>query len=220
MDVVGECSVEFPTDVGFFGGTDPIALDENRLWAEVLYLDPSRKVVFSMPAVHIEADPTFDTTSTSSGATFYGRFTQHYDPGADHREPLPSEWGMPVNAATSEFLVWRESPGDAFSSDDSPSWDCSTGPAWKPLGENDVTCFDAGGAATGLCGGGPCFPLELQRTPVSNLGWPATTGWCRLGLGTGDSEYRQSWVGVIDDEGGSRVSGMPGIVTDGACQAP
>ncbi|MEM1181854.1 MAG: hypothetical protein AAGM22_26145 [Acidobacteriota bacterium] len=229
MDVASRCSIEFPTDNGYFGGFDPVATDDNLLWGEFIIRAPDGSFGRS-ELVHIEADPSFDGSTTESGYTFYGRYTD----GQDHREPLGTQWAARYAGGSgpteSRFLVWRDSTDT-----DPPingGYDCDTGqPAWFPLEENSVLCFDEEENVVELCEGEACFPLETQSvvaggTPLST---PFPFGWCRLDLTHDDdfptdedypvsgSPIAQSYVTVMHDEDGSFSSMSRAMTLEDAC---
>ena len=232
MDHSRRCALEFPSDAGYFGGADPVALDENRIWGDFTIMHPTFGFEASDTLVHIEAAPNFDQTSTSSGYTFYGR----YSGGVDHREPLGSQWGVRyINAGVSstDLIVWR----DSTSSQPPPNGGlaCDTPPAWFPLDEASVLCFDEQENDIELCADGACFPYETQRIGlgVGALDLPFFSGWCRFDLNHDDSfigdldfpaegsPLAQSYVLALNETAGLTHAGLArAIAFAGSCEAP
>ena len=94
-DVVYTCNRLFPdTDAAqYWNGTlpatpdprGPQAMFDNVLMGDIFYVSNADRLSEAVPAVAIEADPSFEFSQT-----FYGRYTA----GADFREPLPNTWGF------------------------------------------------------------------------------------------------------------------------------
>ena len=217
VDNAVRCSIEFPSDAGYFGGLDPVASNVNQLWGDYFIVDNVNDFAFGDTLVHIEADDTFDSSSTPTGYTFYGRYT---DPsGLDNREPLASVWATRYLAGGdfdggTQLLVWRDSTANQ---DPNAEYTCGgpgvfgVGPDWHPLNETEVVAFDESENAVELCfvgeggiispplpGSDPaCFPLETQRTQVGSgdVDPPYDFGWLFLNLNipndviTGDVDF-------------------------------
>ena len=201
IDHTRQCQLIGPHETGYFGGNDPVASNENALWGEFSLYQPDGSFGITESLVHIEADPQFDSSSTPTGYTFYGRYTQN-EGGNDNREPLGTVWGAryingPVFTDGTDYLVWR----DATSSITPVSIACESTPDWFPLNERAITCWNEQEDVVSLCGpenenDPACFPLETQRVAVGagDLNPPWTSGWCSLDLNVpGDS-----FVGDVD----------------------
>lgn len=233
IDHSQRCSVFFPSDPGYFGGPEQVTSDENRIWGDFTITHPTLGFEASDTLVHIEADPAFDQTSTSSGYTFYGRFSG----GADHREPLASQWGVRYidsGVDGTDLLVWR----DSTSSQRPPTSGvpCDSPPAWFPMDETSVLCFDEQENDVELCAGDEtCFPYETQRVALGSglLDLPFLSGWCRLDLNTNDtfqddvdfpaggSPLTQSYVVALKETAGLTHGGAVRAIAFGsACEAP
>lgn len=182
FDVMSGCALLYPSDPGYFveGGAG-LATDENRLLGEVELSNAVDGTAASMPLVHIEAHPGF---APASGATFYGRLVNNS--GSDDREPLGSVWSIRYRedspSVTTGLLVWRDPTAEGSLS--FPGFDCSAGPAWRPLDETEVRCFSESSDLDIVCGSGgtDCFPIVTQEIAVSSLAVPFTGGVCELDL--------------------------------------
>jgi len=205
IDNAVRCSIEFPSDAGYFGGLDPVASNENQLWGDYFIVDPANSFAFGDNLVHVEADSAFDSAGAPTGYTFYGRYTG-LTGGADNREPLGTTWGARYLTAApfdgTDLIVWR----DSTSSDTNTFYDCSgttdPGPSWYPMNETEVVAFNEEEDAVELCFSGPggvisppsegsdptCFPLETQRVAmgVGDLASPFENGWVYLNLNVGN----------------------------------
>lgn len=235
IDMVNDCNLFFPNQPGYFE-TYPIT--RNALWGDVVYLDGNGGAAF-MPLVHIEADPLFDSTSTPTGSTFYGRYTQGLG-GIDRREPLATAWAaryLSGATAGTDWIVWR----DPTANDATQSYPCDpgTGPDWNPLDETQVFCLDQMEDSVELCGGvgdPSCFPLATQRLTVDegDLAVPFDAGWCRLNLNLpippisraavpgrppAPPSVTQSYVAAIHRFGdGLYTGGLPAVALASACE--
>lgn len=237
MDSVNRCTVDRPGDAGYFDGPAPIANAKNVLWGDFRIVDEANDFNFTESLVHIEADLLFDSSSTDSGYTFYGRYTKALG-GVDHREPLGTVWGARYrNAAPSDgtdFIVWRDSTSGLTP----PSVGCGEAPDWFPMNEQQVRCWNEEEDMVSVCGadavGGndpACFPLETQRVATESLNLPFTSGWCELDLGTDDSfngdvdfpapgsTLAQSYVFAVARASGLFELSMPGLQIGHACDA-
>lgn len=194
-DVVDECSgVEsgnpiFTPDNTLYpyfadgGGPGGIAITDNVLWGDVLYVNTDGGFAQASEAVAIWADPgLFSGTDIN---TFYGRYSG-WD-GRDDRVPLAWLWdqrflnGGPF-AGGANLIVWRDTGSPAAS-----RVSCAGGPPWRPLlgllsslDENAANLFTS--AATEI-------DLATQRVDVSAFGIPYSFGWIQI-----DTFPRQTWV--------------------------
>jgi len=189
VDVVTQCSLDFPSDPGYFAG---IADFDNVIWGDYFYVDNAGNFAQGETLVHIEAcEPGngylgFVGTGTSGvntcpmapgDYTFYGRYVA--GTGADQRESLSTQFatrylnGGPFDGGTNLY-VWRDSktaPG-APGAPNGP-FTCGGNATWFPLGQSDIVAFDEQENPTDLCfqgdnvspaigGADACFPLEAQ----------------------------------------------------------
>ncbi len=242
IDNARACSVIFPHERGYFaGGADPgLASTVNQLWGDWYFTGPDNIWTLPIdPLVHLEADDAFDSSSTPTGFTFYGRYTQGLG-GADHREPLASVWGASFRNAgpelATDLIVWRDSTAD--DQDFQIGFPCGsgpgTGPDWHPLDEIQVACFDQAEHGFEICADSACFPLESQRLALGTGDFDLTfsAGWCYLDLNLpGDvitgaverppvppGEVTQSWVGAGVRGGSVAAGGLGAVVLAHACQ--
>lgn len=214
FDVSRRCSTEFPHEAGYFDGGDPVAIAANRVIGDAIYrtydAESGLYDLSTLPLVHVEADPSFDAGSTASGMTFYGRYATG---GADHREPLPTQWAAPFHdtAVVTSLQAWRDT-GDVAGVF---GYLCETGP--EALDQDEIVCWNDQEDVVELCSGAACLPLETQRAGVDELSVPWDQGWCRLDLRSTDGEPTQSWLGVVHRETEGAISASPGIALAPAC---
>ncbi len=236
IDNADVCSLVFPYETGYFSdGVSPgIANNVNQLWGDWSLFDPQNQYTYAVdPLIHIEADEAFDSSSTPTNYTFYGRYTQGLG-GIDNREPLGSAWSVNYfNAGpdlVTDLVVWRDSTADNQSFD---GFACGSGPDWQPLGQTQVVCFDQTENALEICAESDCFPLESQRLEfgAGNLAVPYASGWCYLNLNipgdspTGDVDFpampagdvAQSWVGAGARRGTVVSGGLNAVLWSHAC---
>ncbi len=233
IDNANACSLIFPNDPGYFGdGIDPgLASNVNQLWGDWYMIDPAAvpRAVPIDPLIHIEADDDFDASSTPTGYTFYGRYTELVGArGTDNREPLGTAWAfgyynIPPGLVT-DLVVWRDSTVVDI---DSGGYTCGAGPdagpEWHPQGQTQVVCFDESESTVEICADSECFPLESQRVELGDDDFAVTfaAGWCYLNLNTpGDlfaGGLTQSWVGATLGAG-TTASGRSAVTLAHACQ--
>ncbi len=150
IDNVSQCSVEFPSNPGYFGGADPIANEDNVLWGDYFFADPGNNFSQGFTSVHIEGG-----AGTNSPHTFYGRYTiaNGEGPAVDGREPLPTTMaGRFVQAGGFEqttHYVWREGGPEVN------AVACGSTPSWFPLGFTNTT------------GGGPVIVFDEMENPFT-----------------------------------------------------
>ena len=240
IDNAQACSLIFPSDPEYFSdGAGPgIASNVNQLWGDWALIDGQAPVYTLDPLVHIEADDDFDSSSTATNYTFYGRYTQALG-GIDNREPLASAWSFSYfNAEPSlatDLIVWRDSTANNQTFDGYPCGSGpGTGPDWQPLDQTQVVCFDRQENAVEICAETPCFPLESQRLAfgAGDLTVRDPSGWCRLNLNipgdavTGDVDFpasppgdvAQSWVGATHRRAAAVTGGLSAVLQAHACQ--
>ncbi len=240
IDNANTCSLILPSDPPYFSdGVEPgIASNVNQLWGDWALIDGQAPGYTLDPLVHIEADDDFDSSSTATNYTFYGRYTQALG-GIDNREPLGSVWSFRYfNAAptlVTDLVVWRDSTANNQTFDGYP---CGSrpgaGPDWQPLDQTQLVCFDETENAVEICAGTPCFPLESQRLEfgAGDLVVHYPSGWCRLNLNvpddtiTGDVDFpasppgdvAQSWVGAAHRRQAAVAGGLAATLESHACQ--
>jgi hypothetical protein len=211
VDTVDNCTLRFPSDVGYFvnGGLGD-AKNNNVLWGDYFYVNPGENFAQGNPLVHIEAAPGTGVlgagfpgtyapdpqTSTGGQYTFYGRYVNWT--AADNREPLATNFatrfvhGGAFSGGT-DLIVWRDSKTNQG------PFICpaQTGrPPWFPLGQEAVVIFDEQenpfivppvpiGPPPPQVGIRP-FPAEAQRVRVGggDLPVPFSFGWLYLNLNT------------------------------------
>jgi hypothetical protein len=240
VDTVANCTLRFPSDVGYFapGGAGD-ATDQNVLWGDVVYSNPKANQSYGDTLVHIEASATNPETSVPGQYTFYGRYVGWT--ATDHREPLATNFAARFSNLTGAagsgtgLVTWRDSKvaQGAFK--------CGTTPAWYPLGQEEVVIFD--GQEHALVplsfpvspqppGGGIVpFPAEAQSTVLGGASFPVPfqSGWLFLDLNTTvtpagsvppeDPAAAQAWVEVLMNSSGRYSVGFDAIRLDSACAA-
>ncbi len=194
IDVVEGCTLLVPSDEGYFG-QGGVALYDNVLMGEFLYLEPGADNARGENLVAIEADPDFGNAN-DTGYTFYGRYLVPAD-GRDGREPLPSVWlnryvqggGLGIESTQ---IVWRSTPG-------APElFDCPSEPSWYPMESGEVLSFDEQENAVFWSTDVvyvqppfPPFPAATQRVP-GRRAW--SFGWEVVDLNPSPEERSQSYV--------------------------
>ncbi len=237
VDNADVCSLIFPSDPGYFGdGSEPgVANNVNQLWGDWSLIDPGNPLTRAIdPLVHIEADDDFDSSSTATNYTFYGRYTQA-EGGIDNREPLGSAWSVSYfnvgPELSTDLVVWRDSTADNQPFD---GFACDVGPDWRPLDQTQVACFDQAENAIEICSEAACFANESQRLELGSgdLGLFYAAGWCYLNLNipgdevTGDVDFpaspagdvAQSWVGATARRGSAVAGGLSAVLNSHACE--
>jgi len=212
---VGVAGIEnTPADGRYFvtGGTG-IASNSNVLWGDFYYVNPGEHRSESQAAVHLVADADF---FGPGDYTFYGRYVG-FD-SRDNRVPLSSLYyvrflnGGPFTGGT-DLVVWRDNRDLAV--DPSP---CGTGPAWAPLGENQLVVFDEEENGTQLQHSN-AFPLATQLVHVGDPVLPTTPnfGWLMLDLWHGDGTHGQAYVQVMMTAAGRFSVGHEAVRADDMC---
>jgi hypothetical protein len=224
VDTVSNCTLRFPGDPGYFqpGGTGD-ATDQNVLWGDYFFLNPSQGFAEGETLVHVEASATAPETSVPGQYTFYGRYVGWT--AADNREPLATGFearyvnGGLFNGGTS-FLVWRDSKTNQG------PFTCPAAagvrPSWYPLGQESIVIFDEEEhplvPETFPVSPQPPgqslvpFPAEAQRVRVGGSTFPVPFefGWMDLDLNTTitgnpnppvDPTAAQAWVVIVMQAG-------------------
>jgi hypothetical protein len=239
VDTVNNCTLRFPSDVGYFraGGTGD-ATDQNVLWGDVIYSNPAAGKSYGDTLVHIEASSTNSETSVAGQYTFYGRYVNWT--ATDNREPLSTQFAtrfanIGASGSGTKLVAWRDSKvvQNAFK--------CGTTPSWFPLGQEQVVIFDEQEhpvvpqsfpvSPSPLGAGITPFPAEAQVTTVGGASFPVPFqfGWLLLDLNTTvnpagavppeDPAAAQAWVEVLLDSKGRYSVGFDAIRLDSACAA-
>jgi hypothetical protein len=223
VDTVNACNLFFPSDWAFY---DTYVTDQNVLWGNVVYVDPSRNLAQGDTLVHIEACPT---CFAPGNHTFYGRYSGAS--AADAREPLPTKMAaLYENGSSTDFLVWRE----ADESDTAYNCALQGPPTWYPLGFLEVLIFDEKetmvNAEECWWGDPTCTPTvripnEANRINVaSGLLAPYASGWMQLNLQHNEvnpiygDPHAQMWLTTVTESGGQYSVGFPAIQLDNANQ--
>lgn len=221
VDVANRCSAttvgetrNTPADPAYFesGGTG-LAADNNVLWGEYFYLDPSRSSSDSQTAVHIVADPG---AFAAGDYTFYGRYVG-FD-SRDDRAPLSSLYyvrylnGGPFSGGT-DLVVWRDNRSAVTS-----ARSCGTSPVWAPLGEFHLVAFDEEENPTEIPHS-RAFPLVSQKVHVGgdSLAVSDDFGWMMIDLWHPDATHAQGWVGVVMSAEGRFSVSHQAIRADDLC---
>jgi len=208
VDVVADCTLLTPCDLGYFVIDDGLALDElvgawdNALWGDWYLIDYTDNFAQGDTLVHLEAlAPAFGSSGPTPVPpgfgvwTFWGRCAVGLAPGEqllDLREPLPSTFAAAffLNESFSggtDFLVWRDSIFDVAAGEEE-GFGCASGPSWYPLRQRQVIFFDEDENPNEICTLSPCpeeeafFPLETQRVVVADLEVAPQCGWAYLNL--------------------------------------
>jgi hypothetical protein len=241
VDTVNNCTLRFPGDAGYFGpGGTGDATNQNVLWGDYFYVNPSQNLADGNPLVHIEASTDPETTIPGQ-YTFYGRYVGWT--AADNREPLATNFASRfVNHGTfdggTDLIVWRDSKVNQG------PFTCPVAvgrPAWFPLGQEGIVIFDEAEhpqvPQTFPVSPQPPqaslvpFPAEAQRTTVGGAGLPVPYdfGWIYLNLNTlvpaagnnppEDPRAAQAWVTTEMKALGRFSVGFDAVKLDSACQA-
>jgi len=202
-----------------------VATNQNVLWGDYFYIDPSQNYASGDALVHIEASTTDPLTATPNNYTFYGAIDSTAWNAEDRREPLGSTSvarflnGGVFNGGT-QLLVWRD--GRAKQN----PFTCGVPPAGLP--QQEIVAFDEQEQGQALNGLMP-FPARSQKVTVNGPTLPVTPqfGWLYLnlkhGLGGGpvftDPYSAQSFVSNEMDAAGRFSVGQSAIVLENAGSA-
>lgn len=225
VDVVNQCSVQFPNSPGYF---DTIAGFENVLWGDFFLVDPANNFAQGETLVHLEAD---QAAFGVDDYTFYGRYVSFT--GTDAREPLPSTYATryiqnAVFTGGTELICWRDPKVNV-----SP-FSCGLGaPSPFPLGQEEVVIFDEDENPE-LIEESPISPVEefefaacpweTQRAIVGGNAIPASpdAGWLYMNLnntvaGAPLNPYAQAYVMPIMSANGLFSVGFDAIQLNDLC---
>ncbi len=209
VDTVNNCTLRAAGDIGYFGfgGTGDVT-NQNILWGEVFYVNPTQNVAEGDTLVHIEAapgvgvggpTPSDPATTTPGRYTFYGRYDNSPWTATDNREPLATNFGarfLNGGAFTggTSLLVWRDPKVNQhpFTCPAVPG----ARPPWYPLGQEGIAIFDEQEHPVlpvifPFFPPPPMpslipFPAATQRTQVggASLPVPFPFGWLYLNMNT------------------------------------
>jgi hypothetical protein len=216
-DTVNNCTQRVPSDIGYiqpFGGGD--VTNQNTLWGDFMFLDPSKNLAQGGTLAHIEAsffDPLTIYDPNSIKYTFYGRYVD--GTAADNREPLATTSTAGYLSGRTDLLVWRDSGhvGVPFT--------CGSPPAGLDLTE--IVTFDWQEDYQRFDGPSP-FPAAAQRVTVGGAAFPVPEklGWAYLNLNTSTGDglfdpFKQSFVTALHRlDPGTFHSGVPAAQIDNA----
>ena len=125
VDTVNACNLYFPSDWPFYSA---FITNQNVLWGDYFYVNPTENFAQGDNLVHIEA---FPQGFVPGDHTFYGRYNAAT--AADFREALPTTLAARylnggVFTGGTSLITWREGNNSAA------SVTCRTGrPSWYPL---------------------------------------------------------------------------------------
>ena len=215
-DVIDECSgVEgfnpffTPANTGwpyFADGGDPsgIAIIDNRLWGDLIYVDFNNNSAQGSEAISLWADA--GEFAGGNIFTFYGGLSG-FD-GRDDRVPLPRLWdqrflnGGPF-AGGADLLIYNDNAvAPEFAA-------CGNQPSWFPLNALGFALDE--GADNFVDLGGGFAPVVTQRLPVSSFGIPYDFGLLEI-----STPNNQSWVQPTLSAGGlfsAAFNGTPILFT-------
>jgi len=235
-DVVNSCNLSFPSDAGYF---TVLATNQNVLWGDYFYVNPTRNLAEGDTLVHIEScsNPTVGNGAgqcpfsfPGGDYTFYGRYNAVA--GQDQREPLATTFASRyINGGTftggTDLIVWRDTKTRPVGPNGPHA--CGAHPAWFPITQTDVVAFDEQETATDQCAASNCFPLATQRIKTAGpnvVAAPLTLaspfGWLYLNLNyplsSGDPYpgRAQAWVTTIMSAEGRFSVGFKAIQLDNA----
>jgi hypothetical protein len=215
VDVVDECpQAIFPTQPGYFDGT---TVNDNVLWGDAFWVDPSENFAQGDNLVRIQADPA---AFGPGDRTFYGRY--HGDSGVDGREPLPGTWAARYLAGDAftggtQLLVWREAAAaEPFPCDEERS----------VLDHQQIVVFDEEENAFDLSEVlifpgfvfAP-FPAAAQRVDVQYI-FAFDFGWMYLDLDRPPLTAAQAWVTPVMSASGRFSVGEAATPLAPACEPP
>jgi hypothetical protein len=218
VDTVNNCTLRLHGDIGYIGpGGSGDITNQNTLWGDYTYINPSLDLAYGDALVHVTANATNPQTSVPGQYTFYGRFDAWT--AADNREPLatsfaarfvaPKDFKTPAKARRRPFLppatelvVWRDSKVSPA------AFTCGTNPAWFPLQQEQIRAFNEQEQSEVPTFATPPFPGVTQRVAVANSAFPLTaySGWLFLNLNTTipsslnppeDTAADQAWVTIL-----------------------
>jgi hypothetical protein len=210
------------------------------LWGDYFYVDSKGKTARADNLVSIRASFTDPEVTVPGQYTFYGRYDNWT--AADRRQPLSTNFATRYVAAGgpkgstfpngSTLIAWRDSKVNQA------PFNCTTKPAWYPLGQEGIAIFDEQEhplvpVSSPLAPQPPQmtftpFPIEAQRVTVGSAALPVpfASGWAYLDLNTTviaagpnppeDPAAAQAWVTSTYDAKGRFSIGYRAIQVDSA----
>ena len=226
IETVNNCTLQFPSDPGYFvGGGTGSATNQNSLWGDYFLINLSQNFAQGEALVALEANAT---AFVPGDYTFYSRFVNVS--ASDNREPLATNWAAPYaqhggDGTNTDLLVWRDPTVPPFGS--AGPFQCFLpGPSqFFPLSQTDIVAFDSEENPTDVASASTPFPGVAGRVRV---GGPDLTevsprsGWMYLNLNTVvpggqvPQPASQSYVTVIRSSQGRFSGGHSGIPLDDA----
>lgn len=224
VDTVNNCTTRLPGDPGYFNaGGSGDATNQNVLWGDYFFVDPTNNFAQGDTLVHIEASATDPETSVPSQYTFYGRTVGWT--AIDNREPLGSKFAARfVNGGAftggTNLVVWRDSKTNQA------PFACGAPPA--DLVQQDLYAFDEQENPFELNTLTP-FPARTQKVAVNSAALPVTPafGWLHMnlnhagGLGPASEDVAaaQNFVAFAMDASGRFSVGQSAIQLESATAA-
>jgi len=237
VDTVNNCTLRFHSDVGYIVSDLTF---QNVLWGDYFYVDSKGKTARADNLVSIRASFTDPEVTVPGQYTFYGRYDNWT--AADRRQPLSTNFATRYVAAGgpkgstfpngSTLIAWRDSKVNQA------PFNCTTKPAWYPLGQEGIAIFDEQEhplvpVSSPLAPQPPQmtftpFPIEAQRVTVGSAALPVpfASGWAYLDLNTTviaagpnppeDPAAAQAWVTSTYDAKGRFSIGYRAIQVDSA----
>jgi hypothetical protein len=230
VDTVNQCTLLTPNFLAGYFGPNGVATDQNVLWGDFFYVDPSNNYADGENLVRIES---FPGAFKAGDATFYGRYVNHS--GIDNREPLATVWASRFVAGGdfsggTDLVAWRDS-GQIVK-----PFVCGTTPPGFPLVMAGEVTFDEEEHSltpqlfpcSPMCQPGApvgAFPAEAGRAHIGGADFlvPFDFGWVFLDLktpssGAGNNPVNQSWVGTVMKAQGRFSVGFGATPLDSACE--
>jgi len=237
VDTVNNCTLRLHSDVGYISSDLTF---QNVLWGDYFYVDSKGKTARADNLVSIRASFTDPEVTVAGQYTFYGRYDNWT--AADRRQPLSTTFAARYVAAGgpkgstfpngSTLIAWRDSKVNQA------PFNCTTKPAWYPLGQEGIAIFDEQEhplvpVSSPLAPQPPQmtftpFPIEAQRVTVGSAALPVpfASGWTYLDLNTTviaaganppeDPAAAQAWVTSTYDAKGRFSIGYRAIQVDSA----
>lgn len=188
------------------GGSTGIAIVDNRLWGDIVYVDSANNSAQGSEAVSLWADPAEFTANSTF--TFYGRHIGHN--GHDARVPLPNRWDQRffnggAFSGAADLIVFQQPLHPA-----SNAITCADTPTWWPLNTGVVSLDENAENYTEYPP--DVFDLVTQRVPISELAPPYNFGWIHI-----SATYGQLWVQPSLSGHGRFSAGFNGTPVDFLC---
>lgn len=176
-----------------------IAIVDNRLWGDLIYVDFANNAAQGSEAISLWADPV--EFSGPHIYTFYGRHSGHS--GRDERVPLPTTWDQRfLNGGAfdggAELIVFQQ----PLSADATPV-SCGTAPSWFPLITTVGTVDEEGDNM--FFYDEDIFGLVTQKVSIEEIGPAYDFGWIHL-----LANSRQMWVQPVLSGHGRFSAGFNG----------